>query len=208
MRIAIVGSTGVGKSTTAKYLQERLNGYILSLEPVPSSLQRFLDAQGSDVEYYERLRHDYNIINAHYRLLPERTSDKVVIERPAAENVYCFGLEQDKSLFFKAYMELAEKLPVDVVIYLKALPDVITERINRRNRPGEGFYSRDWVKKHCQVYEDSYRLIANAHSCKRIEVIECSIKTPDQVVGEIINKLDLRKYDKLQTGDSEGRILY
>ena len=186
-RIGIIGQVGVGKSTCCDNLHKILPDHELSLEPIPSTLKAFLDAQGTDEQHMRRLYHDLNIVKAHYRLLEKRQKPNVVCERPAAENFWIFGDRIEGSQFYNVYKELSAKVPLDILIYLHAAPDVVTERINKRARPGEEYYSREFAKAQAVLYNENYRNIANWHDCKIVKDFECSIKTEEEVMLDVYN---------------------
>lgn len=187
MRIGVIGVTGCGKSTLVKKLSKHL-GYNESLEPIPSSLKKFLDHLGTPDEHIYRVIHDANILKAHMRLLEKRNVTNIVMERPAAENYYIFGDGLNQGFLFEAYRALAPKFPLDTVIFIYADVDTILERIHQRARAGEENYTREWVQKHIDTYMANYRLIAGAHGAKKIISLDTTGMSIDDVLNYFLYK--------------------
>ncbi len=180
MRIGIVGSTGVGKSTVTKELANRL-GFKEITEPIPDTLKVFLQSIGTKDEFFWRSIHDMNILSCYRDSHYDRVQPNVVIERPIGENAYIFGTNMVED-----FLDLARKQPLELIVYLYSEPKTILNRIRKRARSGEEVYDLDWVIQHCNKYWSSIHKIAEAHNNPRVIHIDTTDKTINDIIDNIV----------------------
>ena len=148
--IAIEGVIGVGKTTLATILAERL-GAKLQVEEVEEN--PFLEKFYSDMSGYafqtqiffllSRYRQQVDLVQAS---LFEQTvvSDYIF----AKDRIFAYiNLNDDELALYERLVKILEKdiAKPDVVIYLQATTDVLLERIRKRGRPFEKDMPHDYI---------------------------------------------------------------
>ena len=154
--IVVEGPIRVGKSTLAKVLAEQLHA------------RRIFDAEDNPflADFYEEKpgaafrAQMYFLYERHRRLLETR------LEEGAAPVVSDFLFEKDKIFayinldneelkLYERYFEMfaANLKPPNLVIYLQATPEVLRERIARKQSPAEKQISRAYLEEVVRAYE-------------------------------------------------------
>ncbi len=189
--ISIEGMDGVGKSTTCKLLAEKL-GYIFVEKP----LHYLLDDKEDEISQYQKIAKRVNsnpnrtFTAWYYGLnniyLYDKFKDKnIVTDRHIVSN-YCWSGSKDNGDIYNLILKKIGKPKLTVILYAK--PEVIMSRLKKRDVNDSDLCK---VEKSEKVYE---RMIYFCETKKlNYMVIDTSNKNVDEVVDEIINKLeDLR----------------
>lgn len=159
--IAIAGNIGVGKSTLVQLLCERL-GWQPFYEPVtenPYLADFYRDMTGwafhSQIFFLtHRLRIHQQIAHCPDPVIEDRSiyEDAEIF----AHNLFLQGAlsERDYNTYRALYLTLADSLPApDLVIYLRASPDTLQQRIARRARDYERSMSATYLRQLNALYE-------------------------------------------------------
>jgi deoxyadenosine/deoxycytidine kinase len=160
--VAVAGNIGVGKSTLVTLLSERL-GWEPFYEPVgenPYLADFYRDMRAwsfhSQIFFLTRRLH------IHRQLMDHPTSaiqDRSVYEDAEifAHNLYRQGLIQDRD--YTSYRDLYQVLteflqPPDLVIYLRASVDTLSNRIQSRGRDYERQITSQYLAQLNELYEE------------------------------------------------------
>jgi deoxyguanosine kinase len=153
--IAIEGPIRVGKSTLARILADRLHARrVFDPEDNPFLAEFYKEKPGSAFRAQM-----YFLIERHRRL-------SEVQERDPAPLVSDFLFEKDKIFayinldneelkLYERYFEMfaANLKPPGLVIYLQATPEVLRERIAKKQSPAEKHISRAYLEEVVRAYE-------------------------------------------------------
>lgn len=159
MYIAIEGVIGVGKTTLARLLQPGFQADIL-LEEFEEN--PFLSKFYADRARYAFQTQTFFLLSRYHQqrrihagasnLIADYTFDKDALF--AAINLSGDELE----IYHRLHDALAEKIhPPDLVVYLRAAPGTLMQRITLRDRAYERNMSRAYIESLHQAYEDFYR---------------------------------------------------
>jgi len=155
--LAIEGAIGVGKTTLARLLQPRFKAELV--------LEAFEENPFLSDFYGDRARYAFQtqmfFLLSRYRQQQEIPS--AMANRPVIGD-YTFGkdalfarlnLEGDElEMYRRLYTVLADRIVLpDLVIYLRAEPDVLMARIAARDRPYEREMDRDYIARVAAAYE-------------------------------------------------------
>lgn len=162
MYIAFEGVIGVGKTTLARLLQPSFQAEIM-LEVFEEN--PFLSDFYSDREryafqtqiffllsrYHQQRQSIPHILAAHHSLLSDYTFDKDTI----FARINLHGDELD--MYYRVHEALAEKIAQpDLVVYLRADPEILMQRIALRDRPYERKMERAYIGQLHQSYDDYF----------------------------------------------------
>ncbi|HET91564.1 MAG TPA: deoxynucleoside kinase [Chloroflexi bacterium] len=159
--VAIAGNIGVGKSTLAALLSERL-GWEPFLEAVDGN--PYLADFYADMERWSfhsqiyflsrRLRHHWQLIQRAASVIQDRTvyEDAEIF----ACNLYRQGLMNERD--YRSYRELYEVVtavlpPPDLIVYLRASIPTLYERIQHRGRPYEQEIEVGYLERLNELYD-------------------------------------------------------
>lgn len=155
--IALEGPIRVGKNTLANVIADRLNAQRV-LEPEDNPFLR---------AFYEGQRGA--AFQAQFAFLVrrfEQLKDLEVGPKSQKTVVADYIFEKDKifayinltdaelEIYNRYYQHFRQQLPVpDLVIYLQASPEVLKKRLRKKNAPGEGAISDDYLEEVVKAYE-------------------------------------------------------
>ncbi len=194
--IAVEGVIGVGKTTLARLLQPRLKADELLLEVFEENpfLPKFYEdparyAFQTQVffllsRYYQQNRTVPAMLNAGKSLIADYTFEKDAL----FARINLSGDELD--MYYRVHEALAEKIPLpDLVVYLRAEPEVLMQRIAMRDRPYERNMDPAYIARLHAAYEDHF---ANHHRGAPVLTIDTTnmdfVRYPDHL-EEIENRI-------------------
>lgn len=155
--IAIEGVIGVGKSTLARILAERLGGSV-RLEEVEEN--PFLPKFYEDMRGYAFQTQIFFLLSRYRQQIELKQADlfanRVVSDYLFAKDrifAYTNLTDEELMLYEKLFEVLGRDVPSpDVVIYLQASTDVLMERIRKRGRKFEQNIPRDYIETLNRAY--------------------------------------------------------
>lgn len=159
--IAIEGSIGVGKTSLAKLLAEKLEGRVI-LEMMEEN--PFISKFYSNREKYAFQTQLFFLLNRYQQqrgLLQRELFDKCVIcdYLFAKDRIFAYlNLDDDElNLYERIYQFLDEEIPKpDLVIYLQASVTMLLERIRKRGRNYEREASEEYLAEVNRSYNDFF----------------------------------------------------
>jgi deoxyadenosine/deoxycytidine kinase len=211
--LAIAGNIGVGKTELTNRLSAEL-GWLAYYEPV-------IDNPYLDVFYADMQRWSFHL---QIYFLSERFKAQAEIGKSEKPFIQDRTIYEDAEIFAKTLYEQGSMTRVDylnytalfdimvgylrkpdLVIYLKASPDVLLERIGRRGRPSEQNIGREYIVSLNRAYDD---WMARARA--EVDVIEIDtdlipLQGPTPAFTKLVDDLKRRFPPQseldLQTGD-------
>ncbi len=176
--IAIEGVIGVGKTTLARLLQPRLGADELLLEVFEENpfLAKFYEDRARYAfqtqiffllsRYHQQNRAVPGILAAGKSLIADYTFEKDALFAR-------INLEGDElEMYYRVHEALAEKIPRPaLVVYLRAEPEVLMQRIALRDRPYERNMDPAYIAQLHAAYEDHF---ANHHRGEPVLTIDTS----------------------------------
>ncbi len=162
MYIAIEGVIGVGKTTLARLLQPAFGATVLLevFEENPFLSSFYADRQRYAFQtqiffllsrYHQQRRGVSQAIEQGEHLIADYTFEKDALF--ARINLHGDELE----MYYRVHEALAEKvIQPDLVVYLRADPAVLMQRIALRDRTYERNMEQGYIEELCQAYEDFF----------------------------------------------------
>ncbi|XP_050533310.1 deoxynucleoside kinase-like [Daktulosphaira vitifoliae] len=166
-RVAIEGNVGSGKSTLIKYFKN-FKDVEANLEPI----EMWRDVRGHnllELTYSEPHRWNFafqhNLQLSRLKLQSKKTEKKVqIFERSLQNNRFCFvEMAHDSGILstpeynvmcdWYEYIENTVDIGLDLIVYLRSLPDTVFKRMQRRNRPEERSVKKSYLEKLHVYYE-------------------------------------------------------
>jgi deoxyadenosine/deoxycytidine kinase/NTP pyrophosphatase (non-canonical NTP hydrolase) len=165
--IAIEGPIGVGKTTLARMLRERLQGKSLPGHlPIGLLLEVFEENPFLSQFYSDRARYAFQtqmfFLLSRYR--QQQQGVPRLLRRGALISDYIFSKDwlfarlnlmgEEWEMYQRIHAALAEQIPTpDLVVYLQADAGVLMGRIVQRDRPYERNMDREYIESLCQAYD-------------------------------------------------------
>jgi deoxyguanosine kinase len=177
MYIAIEGVIGVGKTTLARLLQPAFQSALL-LEVFEEN--PFLSDFYADRARYAFQTQIFFLLSRYYQ--QRRAAPQILADGGNLISDYTFekdalfariNLSGDElEMYYKVHAALAEKIPPpDLIVYLRADPEVLMQRIAFRDRPYERNMERDYIEQLHYAYEDFF---GESHQGSPVLVIDTS----------------------------------
>ena len=159
--VAVAGNIGVGKSTLVALLSERL-GWVPFYEPVAEN--PYLEDFYSDMpawSFHSQIFFLTRRLLTHRKLLDHPSSaiqDRTVYEDAEifAHNLFLQGhmSERDHQTYHELYSVLSKFLPPpDLVVYLRATTETLSQRIAARGRDYEQQIKPEYLQRLNDLYE-------------------------------------------------------
>jgi deoxyadenosine/deoxycytidine kinase len=160
--IGFEGPIGAGKTTLVRALEKRLNGKVI-LEQADEN--PFLDLFYQDKERYAFQTQIFFLLSRYQQqrqilqgdLFHEYFLGDYVFSR---DTIFArMTLNEDElGLYSTIYNALVEQIPKpDLVVYLRAKPDTLMERVRMRGKDYEAGMQVDYLRELCEIYEDFFR---------------------------------------------------
>lgn len=162
MYLAIEGVIGVGKTTLARWLQERFDAE-LRLEVFEEN--PFLSNFYSDRARYAFQTQIFFLLSRYHQ--QNRFGPDILSQGKSLITDYTFAkdalfarinLQGDElEMYYNVHDALAEKIQLpQLIVYLQASTDVLMQRIARRDRPYERQMERAYIATLSEAYDDFF----------------------------------------------------
>jgi deoxyguanosine kinase len=153
--IAIEGPIRVGKSTLARILADRLHARrVVDPEDNPFLVDFYKEKPGSAFRAQM-----YFLIERHRRLSEVQQNDMAPLVSDflfEKDKIFAYiNLDNEELKVYERYFEMfaANLKPPDLVIYLQATPEVLRERIAKKQSPPEKHISHAYLEEVVRAYE-------------------------------------------------------
>jgi len=162
MYVAIEGVIGVGKTTLARLLQPAFQSALV-LEVFEEN--PFLSDFYSDRQRYAFQTQIFFLLSRYYqqrRSVPEilKRDESLITDYTFAKDALFARINlisDELDMYYRVHDALAEKIPLpNLIVYLRADPDVLMQRIASRDRPYERNMERDYINQLNQAYDDFF----------------------------------------------------
>lgn len=209
--ISIEANIGAGKSTVLEKLQQILDPkYTICLQEPIEEWNNFYDPKTNKTileEYYQNPKqHAFSLQTMIYSSLKHKlehaqkqvqssthaTPTVVLSERSlqSSSNVFTKMLHEQQiisDIEYQIYRKCiaTSQIPLHMCIYLCTTPQICLERIHTRNRKSEAPISIEYLQ-HCHETHEKWIQTLKHNGDTIIHIIEADNKTPDQIVGVIL----------------------
>jgi len=162
--IVVEGPIGVGKTSLARYLGAELGARVL-LEVVEEN--PFLAGFYDDPERYAFQAQVFFLLSRfrqHMALAQEALFQRDTVSDYLFEKDFIFAALNLAGAEWELYRQLYEQLrarvtPPDLVVYLRADPELLLERIAKRGRPFERTIRPDYLARITAAYDAHFRRV-------------------------------------------------
>ena len=198
--LAIAGNIGVGKTELTTRLSAEL-GWMAYYEPVIQN--PYLDDFYADMSRWS--------FHLQIYFLSERFKAQVQIGASALPFIQDRTIYEDAEIFartlhdqgsmtdvdYRNYTSLFHVLvsflrKPDLIVYLKASPEVLMERIARRGRASEKSISRDYIARLNQAYDDWMRRARAEGEVLEIDTDAVALQGETPAFAQLVNDLKAR----------------
>lgn len=205
--ILVEGNIGVGKSTFLKYF-ERFDTTEIICEPI-EKWQNFNGSNLLNLVYKDTKKWGFPFQSYAALLMLQShlkpTNKKIkVMERSMFSGYNCFNkllreeknLEQEEFDILQAwheYMETQFDIQPDLIVYLRAKPEQVYERVKERNRCEESGVSLDYLQRLHRLHENW--LIDNNTISTPVLILDASLKI-EEIQREFESKTETQFFEK------------
>ncbi len=198
--LAIAGNIGVGKTELTTRLSAEL-GWMAYYEPVIQN--PYLDAFYADMSRWS--------FHLQIYFLSERFKAQVQIGASPLPFIQDRTIYEDAEIFARTLHDQGSMTEVDylnytslfhilvsflrrpdLIIYLKASPDVLMERIARRGRASEKSISRDYIARLNQAYDDWMQRARNETEVLEIDTDTVPLQGEAPAFAQLVKDLKAR----------------
>ena len=210
--LAVAGNIGVGKTELTVRLSEEL-GWAAYFEPVIQN--PYLDA------FYDNMARWSFHLQIYF--LSERFKAQVEIGQSPQPFIQDRTIYEDAEIFartlhaqgsmtdvdFRNYCALFDVLtsylrPPDLILYLRATPSILMERIAKRGRPSERSITPDYLSRLNHAYDDWMRRARARHEVLEIDTDTVPLQGETPAFRELVENLK-RRYPRQAELDLEQR---
>lgn len=210
--LSIEGNIGSGKSTvinTLKQYYEKNNKVYFLEEPVSEWIE-IKDSSGKNIieNFYKNQEHysfSFQMMAYISRLAmlkraikhcKEKEIKLIICERSlhTDKNVFCKMLYDTKKIedinfqiYNKWFDEFISEIPLNYYIYIKTLPNIANERVQKRNRKGENI-SIEYLEM-CSSYHDNWLIKNGTNNCIVLDgnqVHEVIFEKTNEIINKFI----------------------
>ena len=198
--LAIAGNIGVGKTELTTRLSAEL-GWMAYYEPVIQN--PYLDDFYADMSRWsfhlqiyflsERFKAQVQIGGSPLPFIQDRTSyeDAEIFARVLHDQGSMTAVDyRNYTSLFHVLVGFLRK--PDLIIYLKASPDVLMERIARRGRASEQSISRDYIARLNEAYDDWMRRARAETEVLEIDTDHVPLQGETEAFARLVNDLKVR----------------
>src|SRR4030043_777621 len=159
MYVAIEGVIGVGKTTLARLLQPAFQSSLV-LEVFEEN--PFLSDFYSDRQRYAFQTQIFFLLSRYYqqrRSVPEilKRGETLITDYTFTKDALFARINlvgDELEMYYRVHDALAEKIPLpSLIVYMRADPDVLMQRIASRDRPYERNMEREYINQLNQAYD-------------------------------------------------------
>lgn len=207
--VSIEANIGAGKSTILQNLQETMDTTYTTCieEPVdvwstykdPTTGRSLLDLYYTNPPKYAFPLQTmiYNsLMRILYQTIDSTPTPIIITERSLQSSSGIFAkMLSDSGIMspieYQVYTTsvACDPIPLDVCIYLRTEPEICYERIRHRNRQGEQKIEMEYLRKCHSAHEAWIKEIQAANSNTIVYTIEVGVKTPKQILTEVLEIL-------------------
>ena len=191
--IVIEGPIGAGKTSLARLLAEQLQARLV-LEVVEEN--PFLAPFYEDPERYAFSAQTFFLLSR-YKQLQDLAQGALFFEHTVSDYLFdkdfifaSLNLQGDEwALYRELYAQLKPKLPQpDLVVYLRAAPDILLRRIAKRGRPFERDIEASYLRALGAAYDDLFEHYAAPRHTVEAAAYDFVEREPDRerLVGDIL----------------------
>jgi deoxyadenosine/deoxycytidine kinase len=210
--LAIAGNIGVGKTELTQRLSSEL-GWMAYYEPVIHN--PYLDAFYADMRRWS--------FHLQIYFLSERFKAQIEISRSALPFIQDRTIYEDAEIFARTLYEQGSMTqvdyenytslfgimtsflrPPDLILYLKASPEVLMERIARRGRPSEQAIDIGYIARLNDAYDGWMARARSAHEVVEIDTDHIPLQGETEAFRGLVEELKLRypRQAELDLGDA------
>ncbi len=198
--LAIAGNIGVGKTELTTRLSSEL-GWLAYYEPVIQN--PYLDQFYADMPRWsfhlqiyflsERFKAQAEINESPLPFIQDRTiyEDAEIFAKTLHEQGSMTGVDYENyTSLFGVLMRYLRR--PDLIIYLKASPEVLLQRISQRGRASEQSITRDYIERLNRAYDDWMRRARNEMEVLEIDTDQVPLQGESPAFARLVQDLKAR----------------